>query len=356
MGDDSSEKTEEPTPHKLKEARDKGQTAKSKDLTSAILIIVSFYTLKVSSRFIWEQCTNITIYTFALISEPFSVSLAGHILMETMRVFAIVMTPLFGANVLVALLVESLQTGFAMSLDPLTPELNKINPIEGAKKFFSMKQYVELLKSIIKMTIVIYILWQAISEEFFMVVIAQQLSLWQVMNFTGEIVMKVVVRVGIFYLIIAFFDYFYQRYEYIKGLKMSKKEIKDEYKRLEGDPTVKQRQRDAQREMSQGRQMGSVPDADVVVTNPIHIAIAIKYAPNTMRAPKVVAKGKRLVAKEIKRLAEQHYIPIVENPPLARSLYTVSQAGKEVPPQFYKAIAEILAFIYNLKRKRKQRF
>lgn len=355
MGEDSGEKTEEPTPHKLREARKKGQVAKSKDLTSALLVIVSFYTLKASSEYLWDNMVKVMHMSFEYMGTAFQPTVAGHLLQNVLTIFLTSLAPLFAANVLVAVLSESLQTGFLISLDPLMPNFEKLNPIEGAKKFFSLKQYVELVKSVIKMTIVIFIIWFAIKDEFDMVVMSQQMALWESMIFTGNIVMKVVTRVGLFYLIIALFDYFYQRYEYIKGLKMSKKEIKDEYKRLEGDPMVKQRQRDAQRQMSQGRQMGAVPDADVVVTNPVFIAIAIKYTANRMKAPKVVAKGKRLVAQEIRKIAEQNYIPIVENPPLARGLYDVAEIGSFVPPMFYKAVAEILAFVYNLKKKRRTR-
>lgn len=356
MGEDSGEKTEEPTPHKLREARKKGQVAKSKDLTTALMMIVAFLTLKSSGPMIWENLVAISYETFDYIPIEFSASVAGNILKNCMNIFLLSMAPLFMANMLVALVVESIQTGFVLSFEPLTPDFNKLNPIEGVKKFFSLKQFVELFKSVIKMTIVVTIIYFAIKEEFYMVVIAQQLTLWQVMAFTGSIVMKVVIRVGIFYLIISIFDFMYQYYEFIKGLKMSKKEIKDEYKRLEGDPTVKQRQKDAARQMSQGRQMGAVPGADVVVTNPVHIAIALQYTPNVMKAPKVVAKGKRIIAQEIKRIAERNYIPIIQNPPLAQGLYKLSEVGGDVPPLYYKIVAEILAFVYNLKRKRRHRY
>jgi flagellar biosynthesis protein FlhB len=356
MGEDSGEKTEEPTPHKLREARKKGQTAKSKDLTSAILVVVSFYTLKGSVGYIWTKLVNFSYSIYEYIPAEFNASIAGFILKDMMFMFLTTMAPLFAANVFVAIMVESLQTGFILSFDPLEPKFDKLNPIEGMKKYFSMKQYVELLKSVVKMTLVIYVIISAIKEDFFIVLIAQQLSLWQMMEFTGGIVMKVVVRVGMLFLVIAMFDYLYQRYEFVKGLKMSKKEIKDEYKRLEGDPTIKQRQREAQRQMSQGRQMGAVPGADVVVTNPVHVAIAIQYSPNKMKAPKVIAKGKRLIAQEIKRIAELNFIPIVENPPLARGLFDTSLVGGEVPPKYYKAVAEILAFVYNLKKKKRNTY
>jgi len=356
MGEDSGEKTEEPTPHKLREARKKGQVAKSKDLTTAFLLLISFYVLKSSAQHVWDQLTYVSKVAFEQIPLEFSATIAGHLLMMMLKVFGTAVAPLFAANVLVAVILESLQTGFLFSLDPITPDLNKLNPIEGAKKFFSLKQYVELVKSVLKMTIVVSIIYFAIRDEFYMVILAQQLTLWQVMSFTGHLVMKVVTRVGVFYLIIAIFDYMYQRYEHIKGLRMSKKEIKDEYKRLEGDPMVKQRQRDAARQMAQGRQMGAVPDSDVIVTNPIHVAIAIKYDLNSMRAPIILAKGKRLVAAQIKELAEEHRVPIVENPPLARGLYNVVEVGGEVPAIYYKAVAEILAFVYNLKKTKSNRF
>jgi flagellar biosynthetic protein FlhB len=206
------------------------------------------------------------------------------------------------------------------------------------------------------MTVIVVIIYFVIKNEFYMIVLAQQLTLWQSMAFTGKLVMKIITRVGIFYLIIAVFDYLYQRHEHIKGLKMSKKEIKDEYKRLEGDPLIKQRQRDAARQMSEGRQMGAVPESDVIVTNPVHVAIAIRYKPNDMRAPVILAKGMRLIAIRIKGIAEENRIPIVENPKLARELYSSVEVGGDVPPMYYKAVAEILAFVYNLKKERSNHF
>ncbi|MGE4170356.1 MAG: flagellar biosynthesis protein FlhB [Candidatus Margulisiibacteriota bacterium] len=357
MGEeDSGEKTEEPTPHKLREARKKGQIVKSKEITSAILMLVSFFTLKASAVYIWEKIAEISFYTFNLIPEEFTEAVAGKILKDAMWIFLAAIAPLLFATFVVTLLVEFLQTGFLLSGEPLVPNLEKLNPIEGIKKMFALKQLVELLKSLIKMAIVIYLLYGAIRDQFFMVVISPQLNLWQIMGFTGSIIMDVVTRVGIAYIILAIFDYMYQHWEFMKSMRMSKKEIKDEYKRLEGDPMIKQRMRDAQRQMAQGRQMGAVPQADVVVTNPIHLALAIQYKPNVMKAPKILAKGRRLVAEEIKRIAQDHDIPIVENKPLAQALFKETEADQEVPPQYYKAVAQILAFVYNLKKKRKQRF
>ena len=354
MGEESGEKTEEPTPHKLQEARKKGQAAKSKDLTAAFMLIVSFFALKASSESMWHKMVDFKYRTFAMISEPFGATMVGELLFEMLMVTMSATIPMFAANVIVALIVESLQAGFLLSFQAIEPDIQKLDPIEGAKKFFSLKQYVELVKSLIKIFIVIWIIYISIKQQFYMVVISQQFNLWKLMSFTGQLVMTVVVRLSVFYFIIGVLDYFYQKYEFIKGLKMSKKEIKDEYKRLEGDPMIKQRQRDAQRKMAEGRQMGAVPGSDVVVTNPIHLAIAIQYKTNKMRAPKVVAKGERLVAETIKRLAEENDVPIVENKSLAQDLYKLTEVDQEVPPQYYKAVAEILAFVYNLKNKKKR--
>ena len=348
MGEDSGEKTEQPTPHKLREAREKGQVAKSKDLTTAFLLLASFYALNASAKSIWNHLSSFSITIYTYIAEDLTYSVAGHVLNEVLEVFALCVGPIFLVNLAVALIVELLQTGFLVSFEAIVPDINKLNPIEGAKKFFTLKQYVELFKSVIKMGAVVLIIFFAIRDDFTLVILSQQFSLLQTMSFTGQLVMKVITRVGILYIVIAILDYAYQRYEYIKGLKMTKKEIKDEYKRLEGDVMVKRRQRDTARQMAQGRQMGSVPDSDVIVTNPIHFAIAIRYNPNTMKAPVITAKGKRLIALSIRSIAEDARVPIVESPPLARQLYDEVEIGDEVPPLLYKAVAEILAFVYNL--------
>ncbi|MFC1753325.1 flagellar biosynthesis protein FlhB [Thermoproteota archaeon] len=353
MGEESGEKTEEPTPHKLREARKKGQIAKSKEFTAAIMLLVSFNALRIFAKQMWENLVKITYYSYDYIPLEFTASIVGKLLKDVLYMFAITLAPIFAINFIVALLIEMIQTGFLLSFFPLTPKIEKLNPIEGMKKFFSLKQYIELLKSLAKMIMVIYLIYSVLREDFFMVVLAHQLTLWQVMAFTGSIVIRVIIRVGLFYFFIAVFDYLYQRYEYMKSMRMSKKEIKDEYKRLEGDPMIKQRQKEAQRQMAQGRQMGAVPSADVVVTNPVHLALAIKYEHNEMRAPVVVAKGKRLVAQAIKALAEENEVPIIENQPLAQALFAVTNVDQEVPPEYYRAVAEILAFVYNLKNKRK---
>jgi flagellar biosynthetic protein FlhB len=175
---------------------------------------------------------------------------------------------------------------------------------------------------------------------------------WSLMILAAQLVFDIAMKVGMFYILIAAFDYFWQKHSFKKSMMMTKQEVKEEYKRLEGDPTIKQRQRQVQREMAQKRQMGQVPKADVVVTNPIHIAVAIGYDPKIMKSPQVLAKGKRLIAATIKRLAEEHNVPIVENIELAHNLYNTTEPGNAIPPNLYRAVAEVLAFVYRLGRNR----
>ena len=221
------------------------------------------------------------------------------------------------------------------------------------KKFISLEQYVELLKSVIKMIAVGAVLNSSIREYMPLVISSQQSSPFSLIQLVAYIIMTTITKVGVIYFILAILDYAYQKYEFMKSMKMSKKEIKEEYKRLEGDPLIKQRQREAARAMSQGRQMGAVPGADVVVTNPTHIAVAIKYDPSkTDSIPMIVAKGQRLIAEQIKQIADDNNIPIIENPPIARLLFKKVEAGHYIPKESFRIVAEILAFVFHLKNKK----
>ncbi len=355
MGEDSGDKTEEPTPHKLREARKKGQIAKSQEITSAVMLIVSFYTFSITGPMMLDRLSSHTTMVFNLLDLEFSTPMVGMLLTEGLKTILLSLAPLLGAVFAMVIIIESLQTGFLFSLESLKPKFENLNPINGFKKFFALKQYIELLKSIIKMLAVGTVLFITIRELYPLVSQSQQQSPFSLIALVGKIVMDTVTRVAIIYFLLSIFDYFYQRYEYMKSLKMSKKEIKEEYKRLEGDPIIKQRQREAQRAMSQGRQMGQVPGADVVVTNPTHIAVAIKYDPNKKDAiPMVIAKGQRLIAEQIKQIADDYNVPIIENPPLARLLFSKVDIGHFVPKESFKLVAEILAFVFHIKNKKKK--
>lgn len=352
MGDDSGEKTEEPTPHKLREARKKGQIAKSKELTSAILMMVAFYTLRAMSTRIWKNMSDVMSASYGEIGLEFTLVTVSGVLNFAFKAFFAIMLPFIIILFILGALIEALQTGFLISSGPLEPKLDNISPIQGFKRLFSLKQVVELLKSIIKMVFIIGIIYSVLSNEFFIVIQAQARSPWLIVGYAAKLVMKMVTQAGIAYIILALLDYLYQRYEFFKQMRMSKKEIKEEFKKLEGDPIIKQRQRESQRNMAMSRQMGAVPGADVVVTNPTHYAIALKYEHKVFNAPVVVAKGKDLLAQDIKKIAKDYDVPTIENPPLAQSLFKSTKPGQQIPEETFQIVAEILAFVYKLKKKK----
>ncbi len=354
---EGGDKSEEPTPHRLREAREKGQVAKSKEITTAFLLLLSYMVFRYLGEFIWGNLSDMAQSIFQLIPEAkdFSLVFAGYLLLIGLRAMAFVLLPVFGVVFLAALIAESMQTGFVFALDPLTPKLERINPLEGFKRMFSMQGLVELIKSLLKIIIVFYIAWYAAKDELPFILILIEPHPWEALVLGGEIAYRIAIRVGLFYILIAILDYLYRRWEYMRNLKMTKQEIKEEYKRLEGDPLIKQRMRDLQRQVAYQRMMSAVPQADVVVTNPTHIAVALKYDQKKMKAPLLLAKGERKIAEEIRRIAEAHEISIVQNEPLARSVYRTTRVNREVPSELYQAVAEVLAYVYKIKRDRAER-
>lgn len=357
MAEEAGEKSEEPTPHRLREAREKGQIAKSKEITTALLLIFSYMLFRYTGEYIWN---NLTLMATSILSQipnagEFSYAFVGNILLLGLRGLALCVAPIFGLTVFVAFAAEALQTGFLFSIDPLTPRIERISPAEGFKRMFSLQGFVELVKSIVKILIVFWIMWGAIKDDIPSIIILINGQPWDAIVLGGSIAYKVAFRVGLFYVAIALADYLYKRWEYLRGLKMTKQEIKEEYKRLEGDPMIKQRMRELQRQVAYQRMMAAVPQADVVVTNPVHIAVALKYEVPKMKAPMVLAKGERKAAEEIKRIADGAYVPIVENEPLARSVYRTTEVGKQIPGELYQAVAEVLAYVYRIKKNRAEK-
>jgi flagellar biosynthetic protein FlhB len=358
MAEGGGDKSEEPTPHRLREAREKGQVAKSREITVAFTLLLTYFLFRYVGPSMWLNLNEMIRAIIDLIPEAthnFSLSLAGYILLIGLRAMAFTVLPLFGISFAAAFLAEALQTGFLFSFDPLSPKLEKLNPLEGMKKMFSLQGFVELIKSLLKIIIVFYIAWAAAKEDLPFILILIDTHPWEIIALGAALVYKIAMRVGLFYIAVAILDYLYKRWEYMRGLKMTKQEIKEEYKRLEGDPMVKQRMRDLQRQAAHQRMMGSVPQADVVVTNPTHLAVALKYTQDKMKAPIVLAKGERKIAEEIRRIAEEHEISIVENEPLARSIYRTTKVNQEIPQDLYQAVAEVLAYVYKIKRERQAR-
>lgn len=247
-----------------------------------------------------------------------------------------------------------LQVGVLFTLKPLSIEegIKKLNPIQGLKRIFSMKQVFELIKSFVKILIIGWVIYGVVKDAMGPLLRSMDMHPAGAMGFAGHLVLTVAQKIALAMIAIAIFDYFFQRWQYEKSLRMSHKEIKDEYKKLEGDPLVKSRQRQKQMEMAMSAMRGSVPEADVVVTNPTHFAVALAYKPKQgMKSPKVVAKGKDRFAREIRRIAEENFILVVEDPPTAQALYASVKVDQDIPPELFHAVAKIIALLYRGKRK-----
>ena len=251
-----------------------------------------------------------------------------------------------------ALVANYAQVGVLFTGQPLMPKANRLSPLTGIKRIFSARGLVELAKGLFKIGAVSYLTWLTIAAEADRMVAFMDMGIGQILLLSGNIVLTLAFRITLLLLVMAILDYAFQRWDYEKNLRMTKQEVKEELKQQEGDPQQRARVRSLQREMSQRRMMGDVEQADVVVTNPTHIAVALKYKSDTMDAPIVLAKGQRLVAERIKELAREAGVPLVENKPLARALFKTAQIGEQIPEELFKAVAEVLAFVFQLRRRK----
>ena len=356
-----SDKTEEPTAKKISDTRKKGSVARSQELSMAIELLVLFIALKAFGK--WAVGKLLEIYRWSLSSAlpdyinserriP-TVASTSTLLSDVYKQMLVVMIPFMAAGFLSALLGTGLQFSFKVSTEPLKPKLDKFNPVNGFKRMFSKQALVNLLISIAKIAIIFFVAYSVIKGHMNEIFILYELDLMQAVSLVVNLVMDVGIRISVVYVILGFLDFFYQKRKFKNDIKMTKQEVKDEYKDTEGDPEIKGRQRQKMREVSQRRMMQQVPKADVVITNPTHIAVAIQYDSEHSEAPRVTAKGEELVAQRIKEVARENNVDIVENKPLARALYTTVDIGAEIPPELYQAVAEVLAVIYNKKHKRR---
>ena len=259
--------------------------------------------------------------------------------------------PFFVFGVAVTALVSILQVGWKVTAKPLKPKGDKFNPINGFKRIFSKDSLFELLKSILKISLIIYVAYTSIKGEANDIFILYDIPLNQAVVLCGNVIINAGFKISLVYLVVGIADFVYQKHRFNEDMKMTKQELKDEYKNTEGNPEIKGRQRQRMREASQRRMMQDVPKADVVITNPTHLAVAIKYDAEVSRAPIVIAKGEDYLAQKIREKAKENHIEIVENKPLARMLYANVDIGAEIPPELYQAVAEILAMVYNLRNR-----
>lgn len=350
---EDSDKTEEPTEHKLQEARKKGQVMKSQEVISVFLLIATAGILSMTGSSMIRNIMQHTRHLYGLIStlelNNRNLYLYG---MEAAWVFAKAILPILAAAFITGILANVAQIKFLFSTDPLTPRASKISPIEGLKRIISMRALMELAKQLAKLLIVGYVAYKIVKKYLFTLRKTPLWELGQTLVFVKAIMFKVIWYVVLALIIIAIADYLFQRKMFMKQMRMSIKELKDEYKDTEGDPNVKAKIKQLQRQAATARMMEEVPNSSAVITNPIHLAVAIKYEHGKMDAPIVVAKGERLIAQRIKEIAEEHDIVIVENVTLAKALFSSCEIGQIIPVELYKAVAEVLAFVYKLKRKR----
>lgn len=355
MAGDQSEKTEDPTPKRRREAREKGQVLKSKEVNTAAIILFAAYILNWTGMHIYQVLYRFLHQSFE--EMPFTVitvATAQKLCLRTAIAMIFCVIPLYFGAYLVALLVEGLQVGVLITFKPLLPQLERISPIKGFKRIFALKSLVELVKGIAKTILIGWVVWKTAKEYVPSIIMSVEEPPIAAMILLGDIVVRIAKRVAGAMVVIASLDYLYQRYEFEKSLKMSKQEVKDEYKQTEGDPHVKGRQKSKMRQMARGAVRQAVPDSSAVVTNPVHYAIALKYETG-MEAPIVTAKGEGYFAILIKELAIKHDIPIFEDPPLAQALYKVVEVDAPIPSQFYMAVAQIIAKILKDKRKTNQK-
>jgi len=350
------EKTEEPTQQKRDDFRKQGQVVQTKELASAFVLFGSSLGMWFLARFLMGQAFEVynDLYSTHLLNAIKSGDVMPALGYAFKKIFLIIL-PILGILFFVSVASTMVQIGVLFTSEPLKPNLNKINPLNGLKRLFSLKAIVEGGKAVLKFSLVggsIYLLIRGETSILPSLMFSEPIV---VLTFIGSMAFKMMLIIGILMLVLAAADYFFQRFDMEKQMRMTKQEVKEENKQREGDPLIKARIRKVQKEMANKRMMEAVPKADVIITNPTHIAIALKYDPQNYASPVILAKGVDHVAQKIRELAKDHNIPIVENKPLARTIYKSLEIGQTIPRELFSAVAEVLAYVFKLKRKKMKR-
>jgi len=348
MADNSTgQKTEEPTPKRKREAREKGQVAKSQELNQAFTLLASFSMLYILFSGMMDSLTmEVTSYLDFDTVVNLDIASAYNILMEAIFYVASLVVPVMLASAIMGIVINFSQVGPLFTGESLKPKLDSLNIIKGFGKLFSIKSLVEMVKSVLKIIIIAVIAYIYLRNSITDLITMTEQGLQPALMMIGNLIFKAAVAITIFLVGVGVFDFIYQKWEHKRNLKMTKYEVKQERKEMEGDPMIQQQRKQRQREMSMNRMMSSVKDADVVITNPTHIAVALEYDLDEMEAPIIVAKGEDFVAQKIKEKAREAEVEIIENKPLARSLNKMAEIGDQVPVELYQAVAEILAKIF----------
>lgn len=349
------EKTEQPTSKKLKDSRKEGQVAKSREIGNCVILLALFLILKV-----WvSKLGTGFLETFQAVYNKIpeiSKSRGGvdqvgmwGLLQDIIQQLMTVLLPILLIAFAVAFIADLVQVKWTPTTKPLKPKFSKLSPVKGIKKIFSKQALVELLKSVLKIALITYIVYSTLKDSIGLIFLIFDMPLMQAIGNIGNIVINLGIKISMFYIVIAGADFIYQKWKFNEDMKMTKQEVKDEFKNAEGDPQIKGKIRQKMREVSQRRMMQAVPQADVVITNPTHYAVALRYEPDKYDAPYIVAKGEDYLAQKIKEVARENHVEIVENKPLARMLYHNVDLGAQVPPELFQAVAEVLAMVYSMR-------
>lgn len=343
-------RTEKATPKRKQEARERGQVLRSIEINSVFILLAALLTFRYAGPYIINSLAFLMVIAY----QNMGMSLG----MENVYSFGIffmwqifkILAPVLAVVLFVGLIVNYFQVGVIFSLKPLIPKITNINPTTGFQRLFSRRSLVEFIKALLKLLIIGWIGYLGVKAAIPNLIPTMDMQGIESLKFIGSLTMKILNSIILILVILAILDYFYQKWEYEEGLKMTRQEVRDEYRQSEGDPMIKARIRQIQREMARRRMFDAIPKADVVITNPTHVAVALEYKKG-MQAPVVLAKGERVIAERIREMAIKFKIPIVQNSPLARALLKSCPVGAPIPPDLFEAVAEVLAFVYRVNRK-----
>lgn len=353
------QKTEQATPKKLNDARKKGQVAKSKDLTSSVSLLAFFILLKVYSGTMGTKFIDRFNATYMRIGDVGANRTEQNapevffknIINENLKTILLILLPILIVSFILAFVMDLIQVKWKPTKEPLKPKFKNFNPVNGIKRIFNVKTVVQLIKQVAIVGLCILITYNKIKKDIGIIYNVYEISLMAAIVNMGNLIINLGITLSIIYLIIGIVDYVYEKRKFKTDMMMTKQELKDEWKDTEGSPDVKSKQRSRMMEASRRRMMSAIPEADVVITNPTHFAVALKYEPDSGKAPVVVAKGEDYLALKIKEKARECQVEIVENKPLARMLYYNVELETEIPQELYQAVAEVLAFVWKLKNK-----
>lgn len=353
--DEGGEKTEEPTAKKIEDSRKEGQVAKSKELSNACSLLALFVCMKIFIGYVGNRLLNVFpnfwLEMQVYVKDTFDSVTVWQLLLNAIIYLMLTCLPFIIIAFIVAFMSQRIQIKWKVTAKPLEPKLSKLNPLSGFKRIFSKQALFELLISVFKIMLFVAVSYSVVKDNISIILSVYDMTIQDCLSCLFDVIMELGLKISIVYVAISLGDLLFQRWKHKKDLRMTKQEVKDEYKNQEGDPKIKSQQRQRMQQASRRRMMQSIPEADVVITNPTHFAVALKYDNTQSQAPVVTAKGADYLAFKIKDIAREHDVEIVENKPLARMLYSNVEVGNEIPEELYQSVAEVLAYVYRIKNK-----